>query len=165
MAVFCPCSRSAVRTLRSLKMARPERFELPTTKFVAWYSIQLSYGRAVKTSAFVADLPKQKAPKREAELFRLRAQSSILFSEKFHLDVSLCSWRTQRFGCSGFVWTSGWLMKPPATRATSRTKKAAKGRPFCAALNRSTISKSALRCRITHLCSCIATRRRRRRCG
>jgi hypothetical protein len=29
------------------KMARPERFELPTTKFVAWYSIQLSYGRMV----------------------------------------------------------------------------------------------------------------------
>ena len=28
-----------------LKLARPERFELPTTKFVAWYSIQLSYGR------------------------------------------------------------------------------------------------------------------------
>ena len=28
-----------------LSMARPERFELPTTKFVAWYSIQLSYGR------------------------------------------------------------------------------------------------------------------------
>ena len=27
-------------------MARPERFELPTTKFVAWYSIQLSYGRS-----------------------------------------------------------------------------------------------------------------------
>jgi hypothetical protein len=26
-------------------VARPERFELPTTKFVAWYSIQLSYGR------------------------------------------------------------------------------------------------------------------------
>jgi hypothetical protein len=30
---------------RSSKLARPERFELPTTKFVAWYSIQLSYGR------------------------------------------------------------------------------------------------------------------------
>ena len=29
-------------------MARPERFELPTTKFVAWYSIQLSYGRIVR---------------------------------------------------------------------------------------------------------------------
>jgi hypothetical protein len=29
-------------------MVRPERFELPTTKFVAWYSIQLSYGRTVK---------------------------------------------------------------------------------------------------------------------
>ena len=28
-------------------MARPERFELPTTKFVAWYSIQLSYGRVI----------------------------------------------------------------------------------------------------------------------
>ncbi len=30
-------------------MARPERFELPTTKFVAWYSIQLSYGRVELT--------------------------------------------------------------------------------------------------------------------
>ena len=29
----------------STMLARPERFELPTTKFVAWYSIQLSYGR------------------------------------------------------------------------------------------------------------------------
>ena len=28
-------------------MARPERFELPTARFVAGYSIQLSYGRAV----------------------------------------------------------------------------------------------------------------------
>lgn len=27
------------------KLARPERFELPTPKFVAWCSIQLSYGR------------------------------------------------------------------------------------------------------------------------
>ena len=27
-------------------MARPERFELPTARFVAGYSIQLSYGRA-----------------------------------------------------------------------------------------------------------------------
>ncbi len=26
-------------------MARPERFELPTARFVAEYSIQLSYGR------------------------------------------------------------------------------------------------------------------------
>ena len=26
-------------------VARPERFELPTPKFVAWCSIQLSYGR------------------------------------------------------------------------------------------------------------------------
>ena len=27
-------------------LVRPERFELPTPKFVAWCSIQLSYGRA-----------------------------------------------------------------------------------------------------------------------
>ena len=32
-------------------MARPERFELPTTKFVAWCSIQLSYGRAARGKA------------------------------------------------------------------------------------------------------------------
>ena len=30
------------------KMVRPERFELPTTWFVARYSIQLSYGRIVR---------------------------------------------------------------------------------------------------------------------
>ena len=30
-----------------INMARPERFELPTARFVAGYSIQLSYGRAV----------------------------------------------------------------------------------------------------------------------
>ena len=29
-----------------LEMARPERFELPTPRFEAWCSIQLSYGRA-----------------------------------------------------------------------------------------------------------------------
>ena len=28
-------------------MARPERFELPTARFVAEYSLQLSYGRIV----------------------------------------------------------------------------------------------------------------------
>jgi hypothetical protein len=28
-------------------MARPERFELPTARFVAEYSIQLSYGRTL----------------------------------------------------------------------------------------------------------------------
>ena len=31
-----------------MQMVRPERFELPTPKFVAWCSIQLSYGRIVK---------------------------------------------------------------------------------------------------------------------
>jgi hypothetical protein len=28
------------------RLARPERFELPTPRFVVWCSIQLSYGRA-----------------------------------------------------------------------------------------------------------------------
>ena len=32
-------------------MARPERFELPTARFVAEYSIQLSYGRIVHLAA------------------------------------------------------------------------------------------------------------------
>ncbi len=31
-------------------MARPERFELPTARFVAGYSIQLSYGRSMLTT-------------------------------------------------------------------------------------------------------------------
>ncbi len=33
----------------ALKMVRPERFELPTAWFVARYSIQLSYGRLVRS--------------------------------------------------------------------------------------------------------------------
>ena len=32
------------------KLARPERFERPTPKFVVWCSIQLSYGRAVQVA-------------------------------------------------------------------------------------------------------------------
>jgi hypothetical protein len=32
-------------------LARPERFELPTARFVAEYSIQLSYGRIVLCEA------------------------------------------------------------------------------------------------------------------
>ncbi len=32
-------------TVNRREMARPERFELPTARFVAEYSIQLSYGR------------------------------------------------------------------------------------------------------------------------
>ncbi len=39
-------SRKMCKCLKEL--ARPERFELPTTWFVARYSIQLSYGRNIK---------------------------------------------------------------------------------------------------------------------
>ena len=35
-------------------MARPERFERPTPWFVAKYSIQLSYGRAVRKAVKTA---------------------------------------------------------------------------------------------------------------
>jgi hypothetical protein len=35
-----------------LNVARPERFELPTTWFVARYSIHLSYGRLVRRGLF-----------------------------------------------------------------------------------------------------------------
>ena len=34
-----------LQTTVSHQMARPERFELPTPRFEAWCSIQLSYGR------------------------------------------------------------------------------------------------------------------------
>ena len=36
-------------------MARPERFELLTPKFVVWCSIQLSYGRVVRIAPETAD--------------------------------------------------------------------------------------------------------------
>ena len=45
--------RRSYRRPRS-RMARPERFELPTTKFVAWYSIQLSYGRSEPNSRLLS---------------------------------------------------------------------------------------------------------------
>ena len=32
-----------------MKVARPEGFEPPTTRFEAWYSIQLSYGRLIES--------------------------------------------------------------------------------------------------------------------
>ena len=35
--------------LGTLELARPERFELPTPRFEAWCSIQLSYGRIVRS--------------------------------------------------------------------------------------------------------------------
>jgi hypothetical protein len=37
--------KASLNRLTLLILARPERFELPTARFVAEYSIQLSYGR------------------------------------------------------------------------------------------------------------------------
>ena len=58
------------RSTLSALVARPERFELPTTKFVAWCSIQLSYGRA------------------EAKLWGTLPDSSMLSQKLFH-DTTL----------------------------------------------------------------------------
>ena len=48
-----------------LYLARPERFELPTARFVAEYSIQLSYGRLVFSVAGGARAYKFKMAERE----------------------------------------------------------------------------------------------------
>ena len=40
-----PLYRLSYRGIMRSEVARPERFELPTARFVAEYSIQLSYGR------------------------------------------------------------------------------------------------------------------------
>ena len=74
-------------------MARPEGFEPPTTKFVAWYSIQLSYGRALTLPSLQHPAhPLRRpavwfAPRREAELFGSKATSSIGFVNFFWLPV------------------------------------------------------------------------------
>jgi hypothetical protein len=44
-----PLYRLSYRGIICFSMARPERFELPTARFVAVYSIQLSYGRLTET--------------------------------------------------------------------------------------------------------------------
>ena len=41
-----------LRLIAYIIMVRPERFELPTTQFVARYSIQLSYGRTYKNAHY-----------------------------------------------------------------------------------------------------------------
>ena len=43
-----PLYRLSYRGIILGSMARPERFELPTDRFVADYSIQLSYGRLIE---------------------------------------------------------------------------------------------------------------------
>ena len=43
-----PLYRLSYRGIIFSSMARPERFELPTDRFVADYSIQLSYGRLIE---------------------------------------------------------------------------------------------------------------------
>ena len=49
-----------------MDMARPERFELPTARFVAEYSIQLSYGRSNEGGGLF--LVKEKVSRKDPEL-------------------------------------------------------------------------------------------------
>ena len=43
-----------LQKLQSQQLARPERFELPTPRFEAWCSIQLSYGRRTRSLGSLA---------------------------------------------------------------------------------------------------------------
>ena len=55
-------------------MARPERFELPTTWFEARYSIQLSYGRV---GTIVADKKQAESGKRARAFARVRYSGAL----------------------------------------------------------------------------------------
>jgi hypothetical protein len=44
-SVFWEAGHRSIQTKYLKSLARPERFELPTPRFVVWCSIQLSYGR------------------------------------------------------------------------------------------------------------------------
>ncbi len=53
-----PANKEIIRMTREThqkKMARPERFELPTKWFEATYSIQLSYGRKRRTELYASE--------------------------------------------------------------------------------------------------------------
>jgi len=52
-------------------MARPERFELPTPRFVVWCSIQLSYGRLLRRSRGKCPRTGQ-SPRERGHNYRLR---------------------------------------------------------------------------------------------
>ncbi len=62
-------------------MARPERFELPTNRFEAGYSIQLSYGR--KGAQYNA--PNQQAP---AKIYLVPTNTQPLYTVADALNTS-----------------------------------------------------------------------------
>jgi hypothetical protein len=95
-----PTANKKVAEAPSAKLARPERFELPTTKFVAWYSIQLSYGRE------------------EAELFRATRFSSTPTWNKRHLSKArMFSKCAERPGGEG-----GMLLVHPCTSPSGQLR-------------------------------------------
>ena len=79
--------RGASTPLHQIKMVRPERFELPTTWFVARYSIQLSYGRTEKLvmPCFDAGASKRRSKRRNySDSARMRQP----FSQNFFISDS-----------------------------------------------------------------------------
>ena len=88
---------------RHYRMARPERFELPTARFVAGYSIQLSYGRAV-------------FPAHNTTLSRgvriIRVRLLIVNHSWYSLSMLFCNCRGSTHMC---VWNAGkmtaWFKK------------------------------------------------------
>ena len=53
-------NKGKIRKGERKEMAHPERFELPTDRFVADYSIQLSYGCAVLIATAMGSLAERK---------------------------------------------------------------------------------------------------------
>ena len=51
-----------LQRLQSQQLARPERFELPTPRFEAWCSIQLSYGRRTRSLGSLGEKVKAPSP-------------------------------------------------------------------------------------------------------
>ena len=93
--------RGARGTPSTLQLVRPERFELPTTKFVAWYSIQLSYGRietGVATLASTASQPSKpwRASRCEATLHHSAEPRSIGETRIFVKTRGFETWRRER---------------------------------------------------------------------
>src|SRR5579872_258078 len=100
-------------------MARPERFELPTTRFEAEYSIQLSYGRVpLILAANRADRRRSCAPRRGRTatlpgIPRPRALAQVGFGRSFQAETVAGASRARR----------------PVPKHAVRARRAPAGRP------------------------------------
>ena len=92
---FHPTKRPMSELIDLRVLARPERFELPTTKFVAWYSIQLSYGRMERSPRHA---------RRGPALFRSGGSPSSIVDEVVLLQRTLHQQRRAVGGQSAVVF-------------------------------------------------------------